>query len=98
MATPDLSRLAGPSTWVALISLVLSGIALGLFFGGAGSFWGPVVGSVAYALITYWTRTFVGLSEIIVGGTLVLVIIAAPTGIVGLLHAAQARLARGAKL
>jgi len=42
MATPDLYRLAGPSTWVALVSLVLSGIALGLFFGGAGSFWGPV--------------------------------------------------------
>lgn len=42
MATVDLYRLAGPSTWVALVSLVLSGIAFGLFVGGAGSFWGPV--------------------------------------------------------
>ena len=38
----DLDRLAGPSTWVALVALVLSAIALGLFFGGAGQFWGPV--------------------------------------------------------
>lgn len=38
----DLDRLAGPSTWVALVALVASGIALALFFGGAGQFWGPV--------------------------------------------------------
>ncbi len=42
MATADLYRLAGLSTWVALVALVLSGIALALFFGGAGEFWGPV--------------------------------------------------------
>ena len=42
MATPDLYRLAGTSTWIALVALVLSGIALALFFGGAGEFWGPV--------------------------------------------------------
>jgi branched-chain amino acid transport system permease protein len=67
---------------------------LNTLLGGAGSFWGPVVGSVAFSLITYWTRTFVGLSEIIVGGTLVLVIIAAPTGIVGLVQAIRRRLGR----
>ena len=38
----DLDRLAGPATWLALVALILSGIALGLFFGGAGAFWGPV--------------------------------------------------------
>ena len=42
MATTDLYRLASMSTWVALVALVLSGIALALFFGGAGDFWGPV--------------------------------------------------------
>jgi hypothetical protein len=42
MTTPDLDRLAGSATWLALVALVLSGIALALFFGGAGSFWGPV--------------------------------------------------------
>lgn len=33
---------AGASAVVALIALVISGIALALFFGGAGVFWGPV--------------------------------------------------------
>jgi hypothetical protein len=33
---------AGASAIVALIALVISGIALALFFGGAGAFWGPV--------------------------------------------------------
>ncbi len=42
MATADLYRLAGVSSWIALVALVLSGIALALFFGGAGQFWGPV--------------------------------------------------------
>jgi hypothetical protein len=42
MATADLYRLAGLSSWVSLVALVLSGIALALFFGGAGDFWGPV--------------------------------------------------------
>jgi hypothetical protein len=42
MATADLYRLAGLSSWLALVALVLSGIALALFFGGAGEFWGPV--------------------------------------------------------
>jgi hypothetical protein len=42
MATADLDRLASLSSWVALVSLILSAIALALFFGGAGAFWGPV--------------------------------------------------------
>lgn len=42
MTTADLDRLAGLASWVSLVALVLSGIALALFFGGAGQFWGPV--------------------------------------------------------
>ena len=42
MATADLDRLASLSGWVAMVALILSGIALALFFGGAGEFWGPV--------------------------------------------------------
>jgi len=42
MASADLYRLAGVSTWIALVALVLSGVAIALFFGGAGAFWGPV--------------------------------------------------------
>ncbi|MFL5686046.1 MAG: hypothetical protein ACJ77D_08340 [Chloroflexota bacterium] len=33
---------AGASAVVSLIALVISGVALALFFGGAGAFWGPV--------------------------------------------------------
>lgn len=35
-------RTAGYATYAAVVTLVLSGIALALFFGGAGAFWGPV--------------------------------------------------------
>jgi hypothetical protein len=42
MGTADLYRLASLSSWIALVALILSGIALALFFGGAGEFWGPV--------------------------------------------------------
>lgn len=37
-----LGELAGWSALVAIPTLVASGIALALFFGGAGAFWGPV--------------------------------------------------------
>ena len=33
---------AGASAVVSAIALVISGVALALFFGGAGAFWGPV--------------------------------------------------------
>jgi len=50
MATADLYRFAGVSSWVALVALVLSAIALALFFGGAGQFWGPV--NDAFVVVT----------------------------------------------
>jgi hypothetical protein len=42
MATADLDRLANLSGWLAMVALILSGVALALFFGGAGAYWGPV--------------------------------------------------------
>lgn len=53
--------------------------------GGFTSFWGPVVGSVVFTSINYWTRNFPGLSEMLVGGVLVVIILVAPTGILGIL-------------
>src|SRR5262245_14678381 len=38
----SLYRIAGISTVVALIAFVISAIALGLFFGGAGEVFGPI--------------------------------------------------------
>ena len=58
---------------------------LNTLLGGFTSFWGPIVGSVAFTGINYWTRSFPGLSEMMVGGILVVVILIAPTGILGLL-------------
>lgn len=52
--------------------------------GGVGSFWGPAIGAAVFAAISYYTRTFSGLSEVIVGGVLILIILIAPSGIVGL--------------
>jgi hypothetical protein len=38
----DLYRAAAASTVVAIVALIAAGITIALFFGGAGSFWGPV--------------------------------------------------------
>ena len=66
--------------------------------GGVGSFWGPAIGATVFAAISYQTRTYAGLSEVIVGGVLIVIILVAPNGIVGLWQSLRARLAaRGTK-
>lgn len=40
--SPTLLRAAGSSAIVALIALIVSGVTLALFFGGAGAIWGPL--------------------------------------------------------
>ena len=47
--TASLVRFAGWSAAVAFIALIASGVALALFFGGAGAFWGPV-NDVAFSI------------------------------------------------
>jgi branched-chain amino acid transport system permease protein len=59
--------------------------------GGAGFFWGPVVGVLGLAGLNYATRTFVGLSEIMVGASLLIVVLLAPQGILGALRDAMRR-------
>ncbi|MBA2383031.1 MAG: hypothetical protein H0V73_13065 [Chloroflexi bacterium] len=52
IADNDLYRLAGWSGWLALIAFVVSGIALALFFGGAGQVFGPINDAfIAMALV-----------------------------------------------
>ena len=71
---------------------------LATLLGGAGSFWGPVIGAFALAFIGYFTRTMAGLSEITVGGILLAVVLIAPAGISGLAQSIAGRtrlLARG---
>ena len=65
--------------------------------GGVGSFWGPAIGAAVFAAIGYYTRTYAGLYEVIVGGLLIVIILVAPSGVVGMYRKLRARLAaRGA--
>lgn len=75
--------------WLASTQPILNSL-----LGGFTSFWGPIVGSAAFSVISHWTRPFPGMSEVIVGGVLVLVILVAPTGILGLLGKLRRRLTR----
>ena len=61
--------------------------------GGVGSFWGPAIGAAVFAAIGYYTRTYVGLYEVIVGGLLIVIILVAPGGVVGVYRRLRARLA-----
>jgi len=56
---------------------------LATLLGGSGVFWGPMVGVLALSAVAYLTRTFAGLSEVIVGVILLGVILLAPQGILG---------------
>lgn len=60
---------------------------LATLLGGAGSFWGPIIGAFGLILVNYLTRTFVGLSEFMVGGILLVIVLVAPSGIAGLFQA-----------
>lgn len=56
---------------------------LATLLGGAASYWGPVIGAFGLVLVNYSTRTFAGLSELMVGGILLGVVLLAPSGIAG---------------
>lgn len=58
---------------------------LSSLLGGVGYFWGPVVGSVIFAALNYGTRTLIGVAEVVTGGLLMVIVLAAPTGVVGTL-------------
>jgi len=64
---------------------------LNTLLGGSGFFLGPVVGSAVFAAISYGTRTLVGLSELVSGIILLLVVLAAPGGILGMVSNLKAR-------
>jgi branched-chain amino acid transport system permease protein len=51
--------------------------------GGVGSFWGPAVGALGFAVLEYATRTLHGISEITIGGILLLVVLVFPGGLIG---------------
>lgn len=80
IVTPDAASIAR-STEPMLHTLV----------GGAASFWGPAVGSLIFAAIDYATRTLPGLSELIMGITLLVIVLVAPGGVIGHLKSVAGR-------
>ena len=53
--------------------------------GGSAYFWGPVLGAVALSAVFYLTRTLVGMSDMATGMLLLVVVLALPGGMLGLL-------------
>lgn len=54
--------------------------------GGAGSFWGPVAGVLGLSALNYFTRTLPGLSEVVIGASLLAIVLVAPQGLLGALN------------
>lgn len=75
--------------WAQIVTPELAGMIrstqpiLFTLLGGLQSFWGPLVGAFAFMGIEYFTRTLVGIQEIITGGILLGVILVFRGGIVG---------------
>ncbi|MBP2316606.1 branched-chain amino acid ABC transporter permease [Azospirillum soli] len=72
IVTPDLGSMMH-STQPILFTLI----------GGATSFWGPMIGAAAFAVIDFGTRTLVGMSEIVTGSILLAIVLFAPHGLAG---------------
>ncbi len=54
--------------------------------GGVSSFWGPIVGAIVFIGLEHITRNAVGLSDMIIGSALLLVVLIFPGGVIGGLH------------
>jgi len=68
---------------------------LASLLGGAHSFFGPIIGTVLFSVINYLTRNMVGVSELVIGVTLLVIILAAPSGVAGLFKALRTNFAPG---
>lgn len=58
--------------------------------GGSARFWGPALGAVVFAGLEHMTRTMVGMAELVIGGALLVVVLAMPGGILGALDGLDA--------
>lgn len=89
--------------WTQIITPMLahwSYSALPILFcllGGSRRFWGPAVGAIVFAGLDHATRSMVGMAELVVGGALLLVVLALPGGILGALATALGRAGAGGR-
>jgi branched-chain amino acid transport system permease protein len=67
---------------------------LNTLLGGAAAFWGPALGAVIFAGLNFETRTIAGFSELVIGAVLLIIVLAAPNGLQGLLARIDSRLQR----
>jgi branched-chain amino acid transport system permease protein len=67
---------------------------LNTLLGGAAAFWGPALGTVIFAGLNFETRTIPGFSEIVIGAVLLIIVLAAPSGLQGLLSRIDAAIRR----
>lgn len=74
IVTPDLAHWSN-STNPILYTLL----------GGSAYFWGPALGAVVLSAVFYLTRSLVGLSDMVTGLLLLVVVVSLPGGILGLL-------------
>ncbi|MDN2583504.1 branched-chain amino acid ABC transporter permease [Aquibium sp. ELW1220] len=59
--------------------------------GGSAFFLGPAVGAILFGLLDYATRSLIGISDLLVGGLLLAVVLSVPGGVLGLLGSLLAR-------
>jgi branched-chain amino acid transport system permease protein len=82
--------------WVQIVTpdsanyLVSMQPMLSSLLGGVSFFWGPVVGTAVFFAVDQLTRSLAGLSELVTGGILLVIVLAAPDGILGLLARSRA--------
>jgi branched-chain amino acid transport system permease protein len=73
------------ASWVHSTEAVLDTL-----LGGAAAFWGPGLGTAIFAGLNFETRTIAGFSELIIGAVLLIIVLAAPSGLQGLLARIEA--------
>ena len=62
--------------------------------GGAAFFWGPLVGAILFAALSWALRAYTGATDLVTGVLLLAVVLAVPGGVLGLLSAVGRRLLR----
>lgn len=87
--TAPLSQIVNPN--IAAISRSTEPM-LQTLLGGAGSFFGPAVGTAIFTVVNYSTRTLAGLSELVMGATLLIVVLIAPNGVMGFVRTLGSRM------
>ncbi|CAH1663726.1 MULTISPECIES: ABC transporter permease [unclassified Chelatococcus] len=77
--------------WVQIVTpeaanyLVSMQPMLSTLLGGASFFWGPVIGTILFFIIDQATRSLAGLSEVVTGSVLLIFVMLAPDGMLGLI-------------